>query len=362
MSAPRLRLFNPENDLALGLDCLHYTPPPHASALHRAGGLLPAWWAGPDDTVLVADDTYQADAEWLGRHWGLRCTPVTTSPAGFRPAPWGWSRDAARQFVAGGVSPQLLPTADTLALYRALSHRRSSIAILKALGVADEALPHEFTDPAEAVEAEQNRPGSYFKTPWSSSGRGVFCAEGLTRKALFDRADGIIHRQGAVIVEPVLDKLLDLAALFQADGRGAVTYRGLSVFTTDTSGNYGGNIVAPQSRLREMIDRYGLLGEFDRRCSQLVSVLSDLTRGYDGWLGVDMMIHDTGFSGPALHPCVELNLRTTMGVAAMSIAGITDYDTPRLVVWQLTDKAARGELLLPPRSGFSLTLLPYTTT
>ncbi|MDE6378545.1 MAG: hypothetical protein K2K72_07365, partial [Duncaniella sp.] len=337
----------------------HYTPPPHASALHRAGGLLPAWWGEADDAVLVADDSYLTDAEWLAEHWGVTCHPVTSAPAGFIPSPWGWSRDAARQFAASGVSPQLLPDADTLNLYRSLSHRRSSIAILRALGVDPSEMPREFTDAAEAVRAEQERPGCYFKSPWSSSGRGVFCAEGLGAKALYDRAEGIIHRQGSVIVEPGLHKLLDLAALFHADCSGAVSYRGLSVFTTDISGNYGGNLVAPQPALRDMIDRYGLLGEYDRRCTQLVPILADLTRGYSGPLGVDMMIHSDTKGHPALHPCIELNLRTTMGIAAMGIAARTGSATPRLVTWQLSDRASRGELLLPSRSGFSLMLLPF---
>ena len=48
-----LHLFNPENDLALALGCRHYTPPPHAVAIHNAGALLPMWWAEKEDRVIA---------------------------------------------------------------------------------------------------------------------------------------------------------------------------------------------------------------------------------------------------------------------------------------------------------------------
>ena len=360
MSARTLHLFNPENDLALGLDCIHYTPPPHASALHRAGGLLPAWWASEGDAVLVADHSYMADAEWLSANWGLKCRPLTIATDDYLPSPWGWSLDAARQFADAGLPRHSLPSPDALAHYRQVSHRRSSIAILRALGFDDSDLPREFTDPDEAVKAELSSPGSYFKSPWSCSGRGVFCARGLSPHALRDRLRGIIHRQGSVLAEPGLNRLLDLAALFHADSSGAVTYRGLSIFTTDPSGNYGGNIVAPQETLREIIGSHGLLDSYDNLCRRLPSILADLTGGYSGWMGVDMLIHHDSASRPALHPCVELNLRSTMGMTAMAIADATGFTSPRLLAWQLSGKAEPGLLLLPPRSGFTLSLLPLS--
>ncbi|MDE7026821.1 MAG: hypothetical protein K2O87_02750, partial [Duncaniella freteri] len=72
MNQQNLNLFNPENDLALAIGCRHYTPPPHAAALHRAGALLPAWWAETDDMILAYSD-YAEDAICLHSHWGLRC-------------------------------------------------------------------------------------------------------------------------------------------------------------------------------------------------------------------------------------------------------------------------------------------------
>lgn len=361
MHSPRLHLFNPENDLALGLGVGHYTPPPVAAALHRAGGLLPAWWSRLGDAQLVTDGSYDADTEWLRSRWGIEAHPVSAAPPDLLPSPWGWSSDAARQFADTGVPAEALPDTDTLAHYRRLSHRRSSIALLEALGIEPDRLPREFTDADAAVEAELSDRGCYFKSPWSCSGRGVFCAGNMGKDALRSRVGGIIRRQGSVIVEHGLSRLLDFAVLFYADADGKVSRRGVSIFTTGRDGAYGGNLVAPQPQLRSILWDAGAGAELETLSLRLETILSTLVGGYHGWLGVDMMIH-TGPDGlPAIHPCIELNLRTTMGVAAMAIADATGLHEPQLVGWHTLTPGSTppGKPLLPPRDGFALTLTPY---
>ena len=164
------------------------------------------------------------------------------------------------------------------------------------------------------------------------------------------------------MVERGLDRKLDFALLFYADSDGKVTYRGVSIFTTGRDGAYGGNIVAPQSHLRNILANMGAGQELETLSSRLETILTTLVNGYHGWLGVDMMIH-TGPDGlPAIHPCIELNLRTTMGVAAMAISEATRLSEPHLVGWHTVTPIAKppGELLLPPRDGFALTLLPHS--
>ena len=54
--------FNPENDIALGLDARGgFTPPRAAVAMRQAGALLPLLWAGDDDRVLTVDVTDSRD-------------------------------------------------------------------------------------------------------------------------------------------------------------------------------------------------------------------------------------------------------------------------------------------------------------
>ena len=361
MSRNKLHLFNPENDLALALGCRHYTPPPHAAQLHRAGALLPAWWADEGDAIIAPYEWAGPDAAWLRERWGLNPSVIAENPP-YCPAPWGWSEDARRQFILAGMDEDSLPSSATVAALRMLSHRRSSIAILSALGCND-LLPEEVTDPQRVLQLEASEPGRFLKSPWSCSGRGVFCAQGLTPKALADKAAGIIHRQGSVMVENGYKKTAEFGALFTCDGSEGARFRGLSMFLTEPRGAYSGNIVAPQDYFHSQIDSLGLTDKLSETATRLENILTDLLLPhYNGWLGIDMMAYE-GYDGkPHLHPCIELNLRMTMGVAAMKIAERISPAAPHLMSWQrtaspdTTTTALPATLLLPPREGFALTL------
>lgn len=354
MSRSKLHLFNPENDLALALGCRHYTPPPHAAQLHRAGALLPVWWAGSGDGIIAPTVTADDDAAWLSSTWGLKAsTSLPDTP--FEAAPWGWSEDARRQFIAAGVDSVTLPSDETLRHLRLLSHRRSSITILSALGL-DQLLPEEVTDPMRALQLENESPGRFFKSPWSCSGRGVFCAQGLSRKALLDKTAGIIHRQGSVMVEHGYRKVAEFGALYECDTDGA-KFRGLSMFLTEARGAYTGNIVAPQHYFFSSIDSLGLLQQLDDATRQLEGVLTPMiTPYYKGWLGIDMMAYEGDDGMTHLNPCIELNLRMTMGVVAMKIADRISATRPMLMSWQRATATDNTTTLLKPREGFALTL------
>lgn len=348
----RLHLYNPANDLALGLGCRNYTPPPNAASLQRAGALLPLWWAGESDCVL-APGAGTAGVSSLKALYGLNGNPVSeTRGSDMRPDPWGWSADTVRIFTSAGVDPALLPSETDIAAMRMLSHRRTSISMLKEMGRVD-LLPLETSDPQEAVEMERRHPGCYIKSPWSGSGRGVFCAGGLAPEILLSKAAGIIHRQGSVMVERGMKgKQADFAMLFHISG-GEARYRGISMFLTENRGMYSGNIVAPQewifSRLAAMAGR-GNLEETARSVAEALGKIAG--HKYEGWAGVDMMVCQGGM----IHPCIEVNLRRTMGVVAMDVASRLRPSRPGLMAWRRG--APVGLTLLPPAEGWALCLSP----
>lgn len=289
---------------------------------------MPELWAGPTDAILAPGQrTFDPEA-------------VTSC------SPWGWSLDARRQFLLAGVRPEVLPTEEAIARMRLLSHRRSSVTLLTLMGLPELAA-REVTDPAEVEAAEATTPGVWLKSPWSCSGRGVLCASSLPPGALRERAAGIIHRQGSVMVERGLaGKRLDFAALFTAHPGGDVEFEGWSVFRAEGRGAYCGNMVAPQHELLSTILATG----HDPRpfIAPLNSALSRLIKGdYTGPLGIDMMVHDGG-----IHPCIELNLRRTMGTVALALAA---RGRRGLLAWEHT-AAPSGRPLLPPAEGFALTL------
>lgn len=331
-------LFNPENDLALGLGCRHYTPSPRVSALHRAGELMPAWWAGAGDEIL-APHAREEEIEWLRREYGLT---VKTGIVG-RPAPWGWSEDAARQFAVAGVGRELLPSHEQLERMRQLSHRRSSVAILRELGCGH--LAGREVCSADDIPVEP----LFIKSPWSCSGRGVFSTRGRSVASVRDAVAGIIRRQGSVMVEREFDRVRDFAALFRSDGR-RVRFAGWSVFRTGASGAYSGNVVAPQGVLKAEIGC-----EVDIR--PLEEVLTRLVAPhYAGPLGVDMMVYRDGHE-ERVHPCVEMNLRMTMGFVAMEMQERLLLDSPRLLGWEYG--SVSGTPVLMPVGGFALTLRAF---
>lgn len=350
-----LHLFNPENDLALALGCRNYTPRPNASALHRAGALMPAWWADPADYIL-APESLKADADWLEREYGVKAR-IWRGEEVSDFSPWGWSSDAVRQFESAGVAPELLPNQSAVDAMRRLSHRRSSIRLLDAIEW-EGAHPVETSDPDEVIRLEADHPGCFIKTPWSGSGRGVFCASTLHTEALRRRAAGIVHRQGSVMVERGFDRVLDFAALFRADA-GRVTFTGWSIFFTESMGTYCGNIVASQETLFEFLTRYVCGDILNRTVAELTAALERLIGvDYDGPMGIDMMVYRDASGVNRLHPCIELNLRRTMGVVAADIARVLSPARPMVLNWDHTDSrhSDNCRLLLPPREGFALCL------
>lgn len=312
----KLHLFNPEHDIALAANLAHFTAPLAGRQLRADLAYLPALWADEDDYVLVeqveqAQRGYESlrqlmnrpQAQFIHRH------ELSRLPIG-QVEPWGWDAAVATDLHRWGISEDIMPSASLLEHYRQLSHRRTSARLLPSLrmeGTVGEAV--ECTTIEQVYACEQRWKKIVIKAPWSSSGRGVRFAiqEGWIRN--------IIERQGSVMVEPLYDREKDFGMEFEVDADGQVRYLGLSLFHTK-NGAYIGNILATEEVKREMMARYVSLDLLDRVKQGIIehAPLAD----YQGCFGVDMMIIK-GEGESLLHPCVELNLRRTMGHVALSL-------------------------------------------
>ncbi len=308
----RIHLFNPENDVSLAYGRCHVTMSPLVRRLHDDGALLPLWYAGAGDLVYAP----LADREWVDRMLSLFALDVTPvdSCRGAVGAPWGWSYDACRTLRSAGAS---VIDDDRVERLRMLSHRRISAEIMSRLsGLLDMELPpvpEEIASVAGVLECMHEWGAVYVKAPWSSSGRGVFLVDSMT-PSVERRISGILRRQGSVMVEKALNKKRDFAMLFYSE-KGRVTMCGYSVFFNSSGDTYGGNIMADRSELEDMIVAAGASRSgLHAVAAALERILGALVADcYEGYFGVDMLVTDSGM----IAPCVELNLRMTMGVVAM---------------------------------------------
>lgn len=337
----KLYFFNPDNDLALAADNgERYTPPAAALDLRRAGALLPLWWCDEGDEVLVETDEAVEVADILKSTFGISGTAERKSEASNHAAPWGWSPLSARLMRDGGAAG--VPTPDEIERLRMLSHRRTSMPLARAMGAEESIVARECFSEAEAEEAIAATGGdAIIKQPWSSSGRGVMATRSMRADALRCAIAGTIRRQGSIMVERRLEREADFAALFVSDGR-RVRFEGASVFATLPSGAYAGNIVDSGDRLMERIpvDISAAIKGAEEYLTEAVAP------HYRGYMGIDMLAYREG-GRLMLDPCVELNLRMTMGVAAMLLArrGL------RGVLRVKPSEPSAGELNLSPIPG-----------
>lgn len=304
----RLLLYNPENDLALASNALSYTPTMAAKAMRQSGVLLPLWWSEAGDEVLMPTDLIP-QAESLCQKWNLLGKPVSVTTADCA-MPWGWSRSTKRELQSLGIKN--LPTDEQVQTIRNLSHRRTSIDLLKMLGTDKNMQPKEFDNVDAALSAIDNMGDTVLKMPWSGSGRGVFHSNHISRTMLEKTVQDVINRQGSIILEHELRKKRDFATLYYSDGK-SVTYRGLSLFITDNHGHYQGNHLMPQPLLTENLG-VDITELAERVAKHLTSIIAP---HYQGWLGVDMMLYYDHNGNTAIWPCIEINLRLTMGVLAL---------------------------------------------
>jgi hypothetical protein len=159
------------------------------------------------------------------------------------------------------------------------------------------------------------------KAPWSSSGRGVrFCDVSRlnnNEKAInINWVANVLKTQGSIMAEPYFNKVKDFGMEFAADEEGHVHYLGLSLFHA-VNGAYEGNILATENVKMEMISRYVPVFFIDVIKQKIIEKLR--LDGYVGPFGIDMMVTKEG-----LHPCVEINLRRTMGHVALAISPTDD--------------------------------------
>ena len=297
----KLLVFNPEHDLALAANLSNFTAPHAGRQLRTDERRFLRLMRRPFGRYIDRDQI---------RRYDFSAVDV-----------WGWDLAIRSSLLRWGVDAGLMPTVTQIDAIRQLSHRRYAMQLLNNLQMSGTIGDACETNQIETI-ADRLQSGEHLvvKAPWSSSGRGVRFIDGTMN--IYDSGwlCHVIEKQGSVMVEPYYNKVKDFGMEFLSDGRGAVSYVGLSLFQT-SNGAYTGNILADEEEKEAMISRYipvDLLKTVQGKICDFMGVL--LKDRYVGAFGIDMMVvrREDG-DGFLLHPCVEINLRRTMGHVAISL-------------------------------------------
>lgn len=181
------------------------------------------------------------------------------------------------------------------------------------------------------------------KHPYSSSGRGVELLQLPLSSADLERLD----RYPRLSLEPGLQKVQDYALLYYMDDKGISTI-GYSKFLTapNRETTYAGNILAPQAEIAEELSL--VLGSRDalEQLHRLQSAFlwQELGGQYQGYIGVDTMSYRDNDGALQLHPCIEINVRCTMGVLALYLS--EKPETPTYGIYRLNYQKAPTEPVL----------------
>ena len=275
---PQLHLFNPGHEMEILCGKSHYTPPYTVQKMAVDLELLPTWYGGSGSFTLVRN---------------VKSTPFITSlPKEFKPflsSPMILNLMMKELYrrkkidekpnlppltaTCWGISPRSLATYNELKQagmnievpewkeeYAKLTNRQTSAECLALLQSNIPIVPYvkipEFFSDTESIGrfVAENRAPFVIKTPFSSSGRGLYW---LNENTLDTRAltwiRGALKKQAMVSVEPALEKLLDFAMEFYSDGQGAVQYLGLSVFETQSQGQFVECMLGTQESLLQCL-------------------------------------------------------------------------------------------------------------
>ena len=275
-------IFNPEHDIVLALDAgKGFVPPRAARKLREDLERLPSIWVKDEDVSV-----------------------------------WGWDAAVVAELLRMGVAREQMPSDEQLREIRKLSNRGLAVEMLSKLravegttGLSAVCYTHE-----DVIRFAKEHGATILKAPWSSSGRGV--KQFTVHSSQF--IESTIAKQGSIIAEKKCDKVMDFALEYEASKEGEILYRGLSLFDT-VNGAYKGNLLLAEEEKKEQLGGY-IARETVMEASAIIKVeMQKKLRGvYAGPFGVDMMVCQTA-DGYSLNPCIEINLRRTMGHVALAL-------------------------------------------
>ncbi len=330
----RFHYFNPGHETAILNTSPYYTPAANQLKMQRDLAFLPAWYSNsPEDFVLVED---LLSEEFTENIKNLPLAKAITKEqlnenhvilSNSEISLWGISPQSIHFFeILSKTSGIKFSIPEWNTEYKELSARHTAKTCLEYLiksnpEISKDIIP-EFYSKIEEIEnlSLSSQYDLLSKAPHSSSGRGlVWLPAGTFARSEKQILQGIIKKQGNVSIEKVLNKQLDFAMLFYSDGSGNIKFSGFSVFNTNKKGAYENNVLSSQSRLSDIICNLIPSGLIEKTKQDIILFLKKtFGNKYQGCIGIDMMVYiqNNQFK---LHPCVEINMRNSMGLLTLRL-------------------------------------------
>lgn len=312
-------LFNPEHDLVLANGDRHFVPPESSLKF------------GADCAAVMSilyPDAYE-DGVYV----------------------WGWDINVRQKALRCGAHADVLPSLEYIESVRNFSHRKYSLLAYNYILERLESpfFPFVVTE-QPALLYSQKQILEYcslyehcvLKAPWSGSGKGLRWIS----NSHFSQSDigwcrNTLGRQGSVVGQKREKVVQDFAMLFtMKDGRAS--FEGYSLFDC-SNGMYKSNLLAGNDYIENLLCTYIPKELIDSVRGYLICFFNDtFGRDYEGALGVDMLIalSEGTKGGWKLMPCVEINVRNTMGLVARRY-----FDSRR---GDLNDGVSRLEMIYSP--------------
>ena len=338
---PNIYLYNPTCEYAIANGKTSWQPNRILQKMESDLSALPLFFAQIDDFVLVdkiPSLEFIASLKQIGietPNFILKTEAIQNQQfINFQKnklLPWGWS-PAMHKFLSPlkescSVEFQQSPVISWKPEHREITSRKFAAGILNQLittNHTDFILPIEFSpkicytknDIENAIKQWGN---IMIKAPWSSSGRGLqTITKTPVHPKVWEKIMGIIKEQGYTLVEPFLNKVLDLALQFELK-KGKIEFLGISNFCTNKNGQYEGNHLNGlpgdvEERLLEFTDfavreiRQSLINAIET---------SEMAIYYEGVFGVDTLIYADANNLLKINPCLEINVRYTMGLLSL---------------------------------------------
>ena len=325
-----IHYFNPGHETAVLYDSKYYQAAANQIKMQQELAFLPAWYAHPNDFVLIEKPLTE---EFIATLQVLKQLPQailisdvhqhknqTVDLWGISPSDIHYFEKLKKHYDLDWQIPVWKEE------YRLLSSRLTARKVLSKLmetipEIEKQILPVFFSD-LESIEEYLIQRGEkqVLKSPFSSSGRGlVWLPPEKIARSEKQIISGMLKKQSTVSVEKALEKQLDFSMHFQSISEEKIEFVGYSIFQTNAKGAYEKSFLASPLELEKRITAYISRELLSAVKSKLIPILEKTYLPfYQGKIGIDMLIYKSG-DQYQINPCIEINMRKTMGYLALEL-------------------------------------------